>query len=270
MSIKATTTLLVLSFLALNLSAGQYKGMWWASPADSEPGWGINLEHQADAIFASWYTYDVHGDAWWLTATLVDDGEDVFYGDAYETRGPSFDSIPFDGDQVMYRRVGWMAIHFEDRNAAIFDYEINRIRQARRIERYTFAEEQIMIEEIEKNDDRYNATAFLMGETAFGNLSSSSDEDWFAVEIDSQNSGMVDVTFDVSACTRGTWNVYWYDPFMQALSGRNIVAPDGLTYTFPAYVNGMYYLQVRVAQSPLYSAAPYKVTLTATPSLDGS
>ena len=265
MSIKAITTLLVLSILAMNLSAGQYKGMWWASPGDSEPGWGINLEHQDDTIFASWYTYDSHGDAWWLTATLVDDGNGVFYGDAYETHGPSFDSIPFDGNQVTHRRVGWMAVQFADRNNGYFDYEINQVRQGKRIELYTFAEEQIMIEEIEYNDDRGDATTFLIGETAFGNLSSSSDEDWFSVEINSQNSGMVEVVFDVSTCINGNWNVYWYNSHMQALSGRNISAPDGFTYTFPAYENGTYYLQVRVAQSPRYSAAPYKVTLTAPP-----
>jgi hypothetical protein len=265
MSIKATTTLLVLSFLALNLSAGQYKGMWWASPADSEPGWGINLEHQADTIFASWYTYDVHGDAWWLTATLVDDGNGAFHGDAYETSGPPFNSIPFDGNQVTYRRVGWMAIQFADRNNGHFDYEINRVRQSRSIERYTFAEDPIMIEEVEYNDVQASATAFLVGETAFGNLSSSSDEDWFSVEINSQNSGMIEVTFDVSACISGNWNVYWYNSFMQVLSSSNISAPDKFTYTFPAYVHGTHYLRVQVTRASLYSAAPYKVTLTAAP-----
>jgi hypothetical protein len=122
-----------------------------------------------------------------------------------------------------------------------------------------------MIEEIEYNDDRGDATAFLIGETAFGNLSSSSDEDWFSVEIKSQSIGMVEVVFDVSTCTSGNWNVYWYNSYMQALSGKNISAPDGFTYTFPAYESGTYYMQVQVAQSPRYSAAPYKVTLTAPP-----
>src|SRR5262249_5295456 len=32
-----------------------YQGLWWAAPAASESGWGINLAHQGDTIFASWF-----------------------------------------------------------------------------------------------------------------------------------------------------------------------------------------------------------------------
>ncbi|HEX6793354.1 MAG TPA: glycosyl hydrolase family 28-related protein, partial [Casimicrobiaceae bacterium] len=35
-----------------------YEGLWWASPAGSESGWGINFAHQGDIIFATWFTYD--------------------------------------------------------------------------------------------------------------------------------------------------------------------------------------------------------------------
>ena len=30
-----------------------YTGLWWASPAGSESGWGISLAHQGDVIFAT-------------------------------------------------------------------------------------------------------------------------------------------------------------------------------------------------------------------------
>ena len=33
----------------------------------SESGWGVNLAHQGDIIFATWFTYDVAGKAWWLS-----------------------------------------------------------------------------------------------------------------------------------------------------------------------------------------------------------
>ena len=38
-----------------------YEGLWWANPAGSESGWGINFAHQGDTIFATWFTYDLTG-----------------------------------------------------------------------------------------------------------------------------------------------------------------------------------------------------------------
>ena len=46
-----------------------YTGLFWNSPAGSESGWGINFAHQGDMIFATWFTYDLTGKAWWLAMT---------------------------------------------------------------------------------------------------------------------------------------------------------------------------------------------------------
>ena len=43
------------------LRAGvQASGLWW-DLADAESGWGINIAHQGDIIFVTWYTYDASG-----------------------------------------------------------------------------------------------------------------------------------------------------------------------------------------------------------------
>jgi serine protease len=47
-------------------SGGQAGGLWWAAPAGSESGWGINFANQGNVIFATWFTYDATGKAWWL------------------------------------------------------------------------------------------------------------------------------------------------------------------------------------------------------------
>ena len=48
-----------------------YTGLFWNSPAGSESGWGINFAHQGDVIFATWFTYDLTGKAWWLAMPFV-------------------------------------------------------------------------------------------------------------------------------------------------------------------------------------------------------
>src|SRR5450755_2351287 len=65
-----------------------YEGLWWKSPAGSESGWGINLAHQSDIIFATWFTYDLSGKAWWLSMTAVRAADGSFAGTLYETHGP--------------------------------------------------------------------------------------------------------------------------------------------------------------------------------------
>src|SRR5712664_4937581 len=30
--------------------------LWWRSPAGSESGWGLNIAHQGDIVFATWFT----------------------------------------------------------------------------------------------------------------------------------------------------------------------------------------------------------------------
>ncbi len=50
-----------------NLAAAtNYQGIWWAGTSanpGTEQGWGINFTHQGDIMFASWFTYDLDGDA---------------------------------------------------------------------------------------------------------------------------------------------------------------------------------------------------------------
>src|SRR5262249_27261623 len=51
-----------------------FSDLWWNAPADSESGWGVNLQQQGDVLFATWFTYDVTGKGQWL---VMSDGEPV-------------------------------------------------------------------------------------------------------------------------------------------------------------------------------------------------
>ena len=53
-----------------------YGGLWWNAPGGSEAGWGINFAQQGDMIFASWFTYDLTGKAWWLVMSANQTGSE--------------------------------------------------------------------------------------------------------------------------------------------------------------------------------------------------
>ena len=115
-----------------------YEGSWWNAPAGSESGWGINLAHQGDAIFATWFTYDAAGRAWWLSMTANRTGNNVFSGVIFESHGPAFNATPFNPSAVSYSPVGAGTLTFSDANNATFAYTVNAIAQTKAITRMVF------------------------------------------------------------------------------------------------------------------------------------
>jgi len=66
-----------------NLSlATNYQDLWYAAPAESEAGWGVNFTHQGDKIFATWFTYNLDGTPLWLSAEAVKTPTGVYSGPA--------------------------------------------------------------------------------------------------------------------------------------------------------------------------------------------
>ena len=125
--------------VAAQLSPGpNYEGSWWNAPAGSESGWGINLAHQGDVIFATWFTYDAAGRAWWMSMTANRTGNSVFSGTLFETHGPAFNT-PFNPNAVSYFPVGAGTLTFSDADNGTFAYTVNGIAQTKAITRMVFA-----------------------------------------------------------------------------------------------------------------------------------
>jgi len=115
-----------------------YQGMWWNAPAASESGWGINLAHQGDTIFATWFTYDATGKAWWLSMTAAKAAWNVYAGTLYATRGPAFNAAPFDPALVTRTAVGTGTLTFADSNSGQFAYTVGGFTQTKAITRQVF------------------------------------------------------------------------------------------------------------------------------------
>ncbi|HEX3632260.1 MAG TPA: S8 family peptidase [Casimicrobiaceae bacterium] len=119
-----------------------YGGLWWNSPGGSEAGWGINFAHQGDQIFASWFTYDLTGKAWWLVMSANLTAPRVYSGSLFEGTGPPFDSVPFPPLGAPGGATGSSAgtgtLRFNDANNGIFTYTVHGITQTKSITRETF------------------------------------------------------------------------------------------------------------------------------------
>lgn len=112
-----------------------YGGLWWAAPAGSESGWGINFAHQGSVIFATWFTYDVDGKGLWLSVAAFAVKPGTFSGTLARTSGPPFDAAPFDPSLVTRTPVGTASFAFSDGSHGVFRYTVNGVTQSKPITR---------------------------------------------------------------------------------------------------------------------------------------
>jgi hypothetical protein len=122
----------------LTLATNQ-QDLWWVTDG-LESGWGINFTHQGSIIFASWFTYDAAGKAWWLQLVAPETAvPKVYSGLIKSVTGPPFNAEPFDPDAVTRTTVGNGTITIVDGNHATFDYTVNGITQSKSLVRQVFA-----------------------------------------------------------------------------------------------------------------------------------
>jgi len=120
--------------------APNYGGLWWARPAGVESGWGLNIAHQGDTLFVTWFTYDATGKGWWLEMTAPLVGAGAYAGTLLQATGPAFSAVPFAPNLVHQTSVGTATLTFTDANTATFAYTVNGITQTKSITRQVFGQ----------------------------------------------------------------------------------------------------------------------------------
>ena len=116
--------------------ASNYQDLWW-NPAES--GWGINLTHQGNIIFATLFTYDVDGRNMWLVASNLQRQPDgSFTGDLFRTRGPAFNAEPWPGG-IQLNTVGTMTLRFTSGTSGTLSYRVGTTNVSRTITRQVFS-----------------------------------------------------------------------------------------------------------------------------------
>jgi len=116
-----------------------YQDLWWRSDG-TESGWGVNITHQGDVLFMTWFTYDANGKGLWLVASSVSKiGNGIYSGTLYSTSGPAFNSAVFDPAKVARTPVGSITFQFNDAGNGTFTYTVNGVTQSKPITRLVYA-----------------------------------------------------------------------------------------------------------------------------------
>jgi len=122
--------------------ATNYQDLWWAVPGGSESGWGINLTHQDDTIFASWFTFDRDRSPMWLVVSAPKTAPRTYSGTLFQLTGPPFNAVPFpplgSPGGANGTSVGTATFTFSDGNSASFAYTVKGTPQTKAITREVF------------------------------------------------------------------------------------------------------------------------------------
>jgi len=227
---EASTTVRTASvYIASDASASpNYEGLWWAAPASSESGWGINFAHQGDTIFASWFTYDLTGKGLWLVMTAPKTAPNTYSGTLYTTTGPAFNAVPFSPAQVTATAVGNGTLTFSDANDGNFAYTVNGIAQNKAITRQVFG----------PVPSCATATGSLAAATNYQDL-------WWAAPAGSESGWGINFTHQGDTIF-ATWFTYDVDH-----------SPMWLVVTAPKTAPGVYSGTLYRTTGPAFNAVPF-------------
>jgi hypothetical protein len=123
-----------------------YGDLWWRS--ETESGWGLNIVHQGDVLFATWFTYEAGGTTaapakgmWLVMSNGNKTATGVYNGVLQRTTGPNpfSNSTAFDPNQVLRTTVGDATLTFTDANTGTFRYTVSGITQTKPIQRVRYA-----------------------------------------------------------------------------------------------------------------------------------
>jgi hypothetical protein len=114
-----------------------YQDLWW-NPDES--GWGLNIAHQGDVLFITWFTYDTDGSPTWFVGSDIEKtGNATYAGTLYKTFGPPLAASPWDPSKVTRMPVGNATLTFGDDDHGTFAYTVNGIAGSKAITRQVFA-----------------------------------------------------------------------------------------------------------------------------------
>lgn len=113
----------------------------WFNP--NESGWGVNVVHQGDTVFATFFVYGADSRTRWYVAPALtyspgSGGAYVFSGALFETQGPYLGAATFNPAAVTNRQVGTATLTFALIYEGTLNYTVDGVAVAKTIQRQTF------------------------------------------------------------------------------------------------------------------------------------
>jgi hypothetical protein len=116
-----------------SVDAENRTALWWNA---AESGWGLNVNHQGNLVFATLFTYDASGPLWLVMSRGERQPDGSYQGTLYRTNGPAFNAVPFGAATLT--EVGTMRLAFSGENALALTYSVDGVQVAKSLTRQEF------------------------------------------------------------------------------------------------------------------------------------
>jgi hypothetical protein len=118
--------------------SNNFQDLWWGGI--SESGWGVNIAHQGNKLFATLFTYDADGQPLWFSMSDSTKTSSATYtGALYRSTGPAFNAVPFTPiTPANLTQVGTMTFAFTDGDTGTLTYTVNGTSVTKNIQRLEF------------------------------------------------------------------------------------------------------------------------------------
>jgi len=118
-------------------TATNFSDLWWSGPASE--GWGIQMSHVDNSLFATWYTYDTDRKAIFYVGATTRQADGSFTGPLLrQNNGTPFNMINGTPPSSGATQIGTVTIRFTDGQTATFTYTVGTVTQTKNISRFQF------------------------------------------------------------------------------------------------------------------------------------
>ena len=114
--------------------------LWWNA---AEPGWGVNVTHQNDVLFLTFFVYSASHNPVWYSASEVkyegtNNGVMTFQGALFETHGPWNADNFYDPRSVTIKQVGTVMFRMTSIGTATLLYTVDGRTIGKELTRFTW------------------------------------------------------------------------------------------------------------------------------------
>ena len=121
------------------LRSANYTDTWWHAPFGNVAAWGLNVAHQGDVLFVTWFTFGDDGKAEWIAMPAAIRTDTTTYsGTLYRMHGPPPAKGKWDASKVSATPVGTATLFFLGLDSASFTYTLDGVTQSKAIARHLF------------------------------------------------------------------------------------------------------------------------------------
>jgi hypothetical protein len=180
-------------------ASANVQGLWWNDPDESESGWGLNIAHQGDILFTSWFTYDSDGSGMWLFQSRAEKTTtNTYTGQIFRATGAPFSNYDVRVTPIAPSPVGTGTLTFSDAGHGSFAYTVNGVTQTKQIKRFNFGSPVPTCTQGGSFDTNPNFTDLWRGENA-------AIENGWGVNVVHQGDILFISWFTYDATGRGMW-----------------------------------------------------------------